>query len=599
MVIYVAFFNKDYRDKEYTLKEQYFKHFCKVFPDYQKQLSDIKKCVAYFVGKDNANEAAYVLDVSSWNDTAVDITFQFQTAKKLGISSGSVGRELRKMGADNGWLNENGVTPMVCLLTNENHERVGAVLQQKEKMNVMMQNKEYKGVCMMFAPLRDAKKNPSIWHDPDILYALGLACSKLGVTLLIKANETKKLEETRKYRAYCIAFLERGTEIEQDNARFATALAYRYYSNVHELMRPGERRDSDLEYEMEKANEWLSKALEMNPLSIRNNYRKGKLIIEKQAPYLLYGKKAFGQGEAKLLREIRQVGEEHLATAISLYEALDDDKAKADNLREYAKALFVLGKHYLNDMNLPIHEYFLRQIANKNVGVRIEKIFKLNLDSARDYLEKCFAAETDLGLRGGLDIEKLVECTKQWTRSPVEKLYLLGCVYSATAFIYLVEGKKDSVKKYGTYAITLLEGAKRVADSVKDRKRNTWHISERIAWTYIYLGKYERAARLLVRAKAGYIVNTYAIALLLTDSEENCNKAREALKTAVHNKHNLARGLSQVLYVYTLYQTGQTPQLSSKDLSEKNKKLAEILGVGAGRKNAPKHREQGVKRALK
>lgn len=599
MVIYVAFFNKDYRDKDYTLKEQYFKHFCKVFTDYQKQLSNIKTCVAYFVGKDNANESAYVLNVGSYNAAAKAITFQFQSAKKLGISSGSVVRQLRKMGADNGWLNENGVTPMVCLLTDEDHKRVGAVLQQKKKIKALMQNKDYKRICMMFAPLRDAKKNPSIWNDADILYALGMACSKLGVTLLIKANETKKLEETRKYRAYCIAFLQRGAEIEQDNARFATALAYRYYSNVHELMRPGERRDSDLEYEMEKANEWLSKALEMNPQSIRNNYRKGKLIIEKQAPYLLYGKKAFGQGEAKLLREIRQVGEEHLATSISLYEALDDDKAKADNLREYAKALFVLGKHYLNDMNLPVHEYFLRQIANKNDGVRIEKIFKLNLESAREYLEKCFAAETDLGLRGRLDIEKLVNSIKEWTRSPVEKLYLLGCVYSATAFVYLAEGKSDAVKKYATYAITLLEGAKRVADSAKDRKRNTWHISERIAWTYMYLGKYEQAAKLLVRAKAGYVMNTYAIALLLADSGANVNKAREALKAAVRNKHNLASGLSQVLYVYTSYQTGQTPELSSKDLSEKNKKLADILGVEVGRKNAPKHREQGVKRTVK
>ena len=58
---------------------------------------------------------------------------------------------------------------------------------------------------------------------------------------------------------------------------------------------------------------------------------------------------------------------------------------------------------------------------------------------------------------------------------------------------------------------------------MKDRKRNTWYISERIAWVYMHIGKYEVAVKLLKNARAGYVVNTYAIALMLCGSE---NKAR-------------------------------------------------------------------------
>ncbi len=504
------------------------------------------------------------------------ILFEFGESKKMDLLSKDVARQVRRLSTKRGWNDEKGMSPLVCLFKNE-EEIIGAV-RKANKVDAMMSGKDYKGVCMTFAPLSEANKNSEIWDNADTLYALGISCSKLSVTLLVKAGETKKLLSKAKYRKYCVAFFTRGYEIEPDNVRFAGALAYRYYSNVHELMRPGERRDSDLEKEIALANEWLNISLEMNPTSVRNHYRKGKLIIEKQAPYLLFGKKAYGPAEAKTLREIKQVGEEHLATAISLFEELKDETKKKANKREYAKALFVLGRYYLNDTNLPIHAYYLNKIAGKSPEVKIEKIDKLNIESARVHLKKSFAAESDISLNSAFSIKELAAAEKEWTNSPIKKLYHIGCMYCDTVFVMSAQGSAEKAQQYAKKAIKILEGAKKTADSLKDRKRNTWYISERIAWVYMHIGKYEVAAKLLKNARAGYVVNTYAIALMLC-GEDNKERASEVLKRAAGDKHNLASGLSKVLYAYAAAKPEQSAKIDAKEMSEKNKKLAKILNI--------------------
>jgi hypothetical protein len=346
-------------------------------------------------------------------------------------------------------------------------------------------------------------------------------------------------------------------------------------------MRPGERRDQDLEKEMELANEWLSRSLEIYPGSVRNNYRKGKLIIEKQAPYLLFGKHAYGKEEAAVLREIREVGEEHLATAISLYEGMNDSAEKVGNAREYAKALFVLGSYYLDDAYLPVHEYYCHLLGQHEGQAQLPEITRLNIESACDLLERCFAAETDMPLKA-LIIPKLAEEAEKgnWTRSPVEKLYRLGSAYAAQAFIALADGREEALQAAAFAAGKILSTAKAVADAARDRRRNTWHISEKLAWVNIYLGRYETAAKLLVRSRMGYVVNTRAMALMLTGKQAEMEKACEALRSAAADRHNKAAGLSRVLLTYACKTLGQEMPVLG-DLSGRNTRLAQTLGLAA------------------
>ena len=578
MLAIIAVFDVAGFKDSYRLSGSAFSQTERVYPDLRDKLSMVKTVIAYQAGRIGACSRAVALPLESFDLQKVSLALKLGTAKKLIVKSAAVGGEIYRISSQNNWLNEAGHAPLLFFMQREGFASLCKRLKRDEQTSSLMAKGDYKGVCMLYAPLSKLKANPEVWDNADALYNLGRACSKLSTTLLIKAGETKKLEEAKQYRNYCVAFLKRGAELEQDSARCATALAYRYYSNVHELMRPGERRDQDLGTEIENANEWLSRALEIYPQSIRNNYRKGKLIIEKQAPYLLFGKRAFGAREAELLREIREVGEEHLATAISLYEALEDDEEKQRNRREYAKALFVLGNYYIDDAYLPVHEYFLRIIAGSKTPCHVQTISKLDLNSAVELLEKCYRAETDMSL-DKLDTKTLALLQKEWTRAPSEKLYRLGCAYSGMAFV--ARATVEDAKPHAQKALALLEAAKRVTESYTDRKHNTWHISEKIAWTHIYMGQYERAAKLLSRAKQGYIINTYAIALMLSGGEDAFEKARLALQSAARDRRNLASGLSGLLYAYACKKTGHEPPTLPKTLSVKNGRLAVLLGLGA------------------
>jgi tetratricopeptide (TPR) repeat protein len=578
MLAVIAVFDRKDLKKTYQLKGKTFAQMKAAFADYADRLKEVTAAVVYVAGRGHAAEPAGWLTVKNIRLAEEGAMLTFDTSARLEVAGGAVSDEVYKRARMGGWLTEEGFAPTFVLMDDADFD----VFQQRAvlcaKMDKLTDAGDYKAAVMLCAPLKVVKDDAVLWDSTEVLYRLGYACSKLATTLLIKASETKKLDRCRQYREMCEVFLTRGAELEPDSARCVTALAYRYYSNVHELMRPGERRDQDLDEQIEKANEWLSRSLEIYPQSVRNNYRKGKLIIEKQAPYLLFGKRAFGAREAELLREIREVGEEHLATAIELYEALEDDEAKARDRREYAKALFVLGGYYLDDAYLPVHEYFLRRIVDRGDMRPVAPISKLDITSAVELLEKAFHAETDMPL-DKLDVAELTQLHKQWTRSPVEKLYKLGCAHSAAAFVSLAEGDEEKLLEHAKAALRLLQAAKDVADKSQDRKRNTWHISEKLAWTYIYLGQYDRAARLISRAKAGYIVNAYAIALLLMGTAAALRRAEEVLAPAAKDRRNLASGLTKVLLAYVKMSRGEDFSPLEKTLSAKNKRLAALLGV--------------------
>lgn len=573
MYVIAALFDENV-SKEYSLKGAYYEHAARCFPDMKQKLKGVKACLGYFAGAGSAQKKALSLPLKSFSAKENAITLVFGEAKETDILSGCAAEEARAFCARRGWLKD-GMAPAIIFADKAECEIICECAKLEDNLDRLMKQKDYKGALNLLAPLREVKNNERLWNSPGVLCRLGISCSKMAVTLKVKADEVKKLSAARQYREYCEQFLLRGAEIE-DGARCASALAYRYYSNVHELTRPGERRDQNLEEQIDKANEWLSRAIEVYPQSVFNNYRKGKLIIEKQAPYLLFGKRSFAEGELRLLREIREVGEEHLASAIAVYESLEEGYAKQASRREYAKALFVLGGYYLDDAYLPVHEYFLSVIAGKEPGIKIQPISKMDIDSARENLEKCFYAETDMPLEK-LDTAKLAEQVKSWTRSPVEKLYRLGCARSGAAFIALAEGNADKAAACARQALYYLEAAKSVSDKCKDRKRNTWHISEKIAWAHLYTGRYEKAASLLMRAGSGYIVNTYATALMLAGGGDNIQKAAQALKKAASDRRNLASGLTKVLLAYC---EGKM-HINKEGLSAKNARLAGILGLSA------------------
>lgn len=573
MMAILTVFNEQ-QSKDFTLSGKPLREFQSVFPEWKERLKAVRGAVAYRAGREGRDKPAIAMAIASVDIKAKEIRLRLTGQKQLGLSSGMLSSEIYRLaclGQD-----QKKYAPQLYFLPRDDFDELIRRAQLMTKTQKMIEAGDYKGVCMLFAPFQAICENKTVWNSADLLYQLGLCCSKLSVTLLVKAAEKKKLEEAKRYRDYCAAFFERGAVLEPESARCATALAYRYYSNVHELMRPGERRDQDLLQQIDLALEWLTRAIDIYPKSIRNHYRKGKLIIEKQIPYLLFGKHASCEG--KKLRGMKAEGVQHLKTAITLFESLTDEDRRQHNRREYAKALFVLGGHYIDDANLPLHEYYLGIITGHKGTASVSAVSVKKLESALEYLEKCFGTETNMA-KDQLDMKALATMNIKWTHSPIEKLYKLGCAHSALAFAACMRQNSDDVKMHVQKAVYYLDAAAKTAMAGTEKRRNTWHISEKLAWTHMHAGRYEKAAALLTRAKSGYILNTRAIALLLCGGPKANAKAAEAIKTALKDRYNLASGLSGVLLAYIQKQNNQKPAPLTKTLSAKNKRLAQLLDI--------------------
>lgn len=574
MLAILAIFN-DRQSKSFSLSGKSLCDLKAAFSDWEERLRAVQGAVAYHAGKQRAEQSVIAMAIKAVDIEESKVVLHFDQHTKTGISSGVLGSEIYRLARASGHLNQNKHAPPLYFLPRDDFDSLRMHASLLKQTQALMQAQDYKGVCMLFAPFKDIRDNHMVWNNAELLYHLGLCCSKLSTTLLIKADEKKKLGIAKHYRDYCVAFLQRGAELEPNSARCATALAYRYYSNVHELMRQGERKDQDLSEQIDKALYWLTHALQIYPDSIRNHYRKGKLIIEKQVPYLTFGKHAL-KGEP--LREMKSMGEQHLKKAIALFESLTDEDERQRNRREYTKALFVLGGHCIDEASLPLHEYYLRRIICSTKASTVSANSEKRLRCAVDYLGKCIDAETDM-TKDKLDTKALAALHNEWTRSPIEKLYQLGCAHSALAFVARVREKKEDLKTHVQKAVYYLDAAAKTAMASVDRRRNTWHISEKLAWTHMHAGQYEKAAALLSRAKSGYIKNTYAIALLLCGKPEAQAKAAQALKAASADRRNLASGLSFVLLAYMQKQSAQKPVALPKTLSAKNKRLAQLLKV--------------------
>ena len=242
MYVIAAFFDKESMKNTCRLKGNYIKHLADVFPDYRERLMEAKACLGYIAGRDNADENAVSIRLKDIKEMKGELVIRFEVLKKTDLKErihrGGASAGCRKR---RGWLGSDGLPPLLCFAGKPECKELCGTARKINEFDALFKRGEYKDALNLFAPLREVKSSERFWNDPAILCRLGVACSKLAVTLKIKAQETKKLKTAAEYRKYCEAFLLRGAKIE-DGARCASALAYRYYSNVHELTREGERR---------------------------------------------------------------------------------------------------------------------------------------------------------------------------------------------------------------------------------------------------------------------------------------------------------------------------------------------------------------------
>lgn len=600
MYLFVALFNQEIIKRErYFITGNSFEQVKKVFPNYlELNSSEIKGCIGYLKNKNYYDDKCIVLNISNLSVNENSLSFLFKVVQELNITNGDINKSLYRFAHRSSWIDKTtGYFPSLCIVNKKEFDliRKGTpnIRKTSSKTSVLGELREendWKGICDIYEPLEKATDDKELWENVNDLYDLAFACSKRGEPQNGKEKDRNHLNEVKRYRELSIKFFERCFELEPSDFRYASAIGYRYYLNVMELTKARGRRDGNVSEEITNALLWLNKALELNPRSIKDNYRKGKIILDKQIDNFKYSSHNWTKDTYEELDYIESEGIKSLEKLIDIYENIEDKNTKQRYLKEYAKGLYSLGSYYIQKSDYHLNEYIFKKIAGiePNIGYTKEEL--QDIAKSNKLLEKCFAVETEISLDNDLAPSDLVKYTKRWGISPLDKLYKLGLVYFNMYFIKkFLNGDRKQIDVYGEKAYKYLNTAYNIGIELRKGnygRRDTWFISEKMAWYFIISDQYEKAFTLIEKAKASYIINTYSIALLLSKNEENIKKAENSLLHAVKDRYNIAKNISVALLAHTYFIQGKNEDLKkllkteSELVAGKSKKYLMYLGIG-------------------
>ncbi|MBV1820520.1 hypothetical protein L0P54_10725 [Anaerosalibacter bizertensis] len=600
MYLYVSFFNESNMLRgKYNLYGKYLEGVKEVFPNYLKlDKSSIKGCIGYLKGKENSKKNCFLLNINNVNVYESKLSFDFNVVQELDISNEFINKSLYKFAWRSDWVDRTtGYFPLICIVDKLDFDTIRKgtpnlkkVSSYSAELEELKGKNDWRGICNRFSPLEEVKNNKEIWDNPSDLYNLAFACSKLGEPKNGLERDKKHLKTVKKYREYSIYFYERCYELDPRNFRYPLALGYRYYLNVMELTKQKGRKDGNVNYEMTNAINWLNKTIELNPRSIKANYRKGKLIIDKKIDNFKYAPRKWTAEDFEELKEIEADGVKSLERVIDIYEKYKDDKYKSIFLREYVKALYTLGTFYLEKVELHWDYYICLKISDKKIKFDYSSEDTRYISRGKKLLEKCFEVESKTLFNKDMDVSELAKNIGKWHVSPIDKLYKLGISNLKTYFVLKMLGvNSNKIDKYGDVGEKLLLTAIEVAYEGKRQKnirRNTNYINEKLGKYYIISERYGSAIKITKNCRQSYIKNTYAGALILSKDKNNINKAINVLKSAKEDRYNLSRELSLVLLIYTYklsdenQKIGELMEELDGSMSKKSRKLLEVLDIG-------------------
>ena len=592
MYFYVKFYSKDDLDKQWrSITNKYFEQVTKTFSGYLNiNDEDIEGAIGFLVGNNYSEDNCFSLTINNYNSNENSISFNYKIKDFLDISNKFISDSLYKYSKQSDLLNQEfKYCPDLFILDKEDFDsiRKGSPnikknLSNSAKINLYKQQNKWVEICNLYEPLDKITDNNEIWDNANDLYDVAYACSKLGEPKNGMEKDRNHLTTVKRYRDLSLKLFKRCYEIEPSNYRFPSAVAYRYYQNVLELSKPKGRRDGKIADEISNAILWFDEALKINPNSIKDNYRKGYIILDKKidnfkfTPTDVWTSDIFTE-----INDMEQTAISCFDKVIALYENLNSESDRKYYRNEYVKTLYQLGKYNISKPQDVWNEYACCKIQGIDYKYRASQEDITYYNKGKELFEKCFYVESEYSLEGEIDFSKLARETTDWKISPIEKLYRLGL---ANLYLYFhkiaLDNNKDDLMMYSEKAARYLKAAIAINDIQKRANiggKNTWYISEKLSRYYILAGDYNKAIQLTERSREGYIMNTYAIALILSDLPDKLNKAENILIKAANDKYNKASDISCAFLAHLYKSSGQQEKFESlinnRDISKSAKSL--------------------------
>lgn len=547
----------------------------------------VKKTVGVFIDKQMGESKARDLKLVRISLEESTATFYYIAAEEMEFTSGKLNSSLYGLLIRKGVINRREYTPYIAILDDNDWNslirsctglRTEKYRDDEEKLAALKRDNNWEAIYKYFGPIDGISEgNHEIWNEPSILKEIGFAASKLAPVGSIprdirndKAKRDSLLAIKRMYRQDTEKVYKRCIELLPDDASSYSNLGFFYYNNVLDLTTQGGRRDGNAKEEFDKAEGFISRALNIDGSRIKDLYRIGYLYTEKLPGILQFsGKKESENEENKYVKEAINKGITYFDRIIELWEEFDDENEiysrKKSFRRDYLKAQFNRGKAYQSH-----YEKYWNRVFNSsilfNIPVHeIRPLYKSEqqcIERAKESYERCFF--TECAKKDVIDNEDLSYINaelKNWKLEAVDMLYRLGTIYFDIYWSLVSTGpssrmdRDEYLKKAKSY-IDMSEKCLSLSLKVRWNEKGNQsrkHIEERLARLYISSGRYKEAVKLLARyshSKDYYIINTLCLGYYL---EGENNKAADILKETAKDKYNLVIHHSKMLLAMCLF----------------------------------------------
>lgn len=594
MYIYLGFFSDDeIAKKRKFISENTVKSIKSIFNDYlDLNKVEIKGAIGFFKGKDNYDKPSFIMDIESIEASNQNIIINFNVKMELDITSGKLGKEIYKTARRMDWVEkETGYYPLLLMMDKQVFDSIRKGSPNIKKISSTMQKvidlkskNDWEGICNLYSPLEEIINDINLWNNADELYEVGFACSKTGEPQNGMERDPAHLKYIKVYRELSLKYYKRCYELESWNYRYASAVAYRHYQNVNELSKAKGRRDSNLKDEIDEANKWFDISLQLYPNNIKDNYRKGKLIIDKQLKNIRFPGKELSRGNSIEIQSLIKEAINCLEKVIETYENISDENKKRNLKNEYIKSLYTLGKFYCDEIEINWNEFLCSKIANITFSCTFYDLN--NLIKSKQLLQKCFSEVTHILITDELDLVELGRISKDAKVSPIDILNSLGNIHFKMYYIKLIKNRYEDIEKYKNLTEYYLLKAMELRKELYKQNipfRNTSYINNNIGRFYILNDRYLDAINLTRSCKESYVKNTYAATLILTSEKNNISEAKKILENNILDKYNLAKPLSMALLAKVYQLTDNSDKLlkfvnkDSKDITKSTEKLINLI----------------------
>lgn len=563
MYLYIAFFSEDALNSGRFYSSGISLELIKQkMPNYiNLQKDKIKGCIAYIRGKDYSMMNPYIIYVKNITANDYNLEINYELIKEIGVTNEQLGKQIYRYSRENGMIdNDIKFPPNLLILDKVDFDKIRKgqinarrITSKTAKIDEFKLKNDWKSIVDIFEPLENLE-NTEDWNNEIDLSELAFACSKLSELKNGMEKDNNHLNYIKKYREYCLKIYERCININPNKYRYKSGIAYRHYQNVFELTRQKGRKDGNVKEEIDKALFWFDRSLEIYPLNIKDLGRKGYLILDIKLNNMKNTNKNWTREFYLELNVIEDEGMGCLYKVLEVYDGLDENYKKRHK-KDYIKSLYRLSKYRLKKVNDLWNEYSCNKILGKPIILKYDKLDYSYILSAQELMKKCIMTITDYSIEDLEHVKEEIFKEEYWNGSPIDMLYHVGEIYFNMYFVKIhLNRDYDKTDEYRQYSLYYYNEAIKAGHRMKKQgtsNRSTWFVTERIARINIIDNNYKKAVQLLERARASYIKNTLAVALLIEGTKENIAKAKQVLKELSNDKYNLADGLTMALLIYT------------------------------------------------